>query len=386
MLPIAAEVLAGLPQAVGRPYRAEWSGDGGRTWSPCGVVAGSASVTADRTAEVRYTASAELDGVPLGRDGINPVSASVRLWQGITLPRTDPAWFPAGRYAVARARRTRAGTVSVELEGLESQLRGASFPTVRTIGPDAARDLVRSLVAEALPGVPVSWRDGVDPGQPIPQIVADDDRWAVLSSGTDTSGAGTGIAAALAAEIWADARGVITVGPVPTLDDEVVWRIGRGQSGALVEPQPEQTGEGLVNLWAVTGDTGDGTPVVGPAYAWDTDPRSLTYAGPDPIGDPLAPQREGLWQVRLRVGRYSSPLITTLPQAGAVARARLADSLGVQASLSLTAAVNPALEPGDVVEVEVEEGRWERHLIDSLSYTLGAASMSCTTRTTTRRL
>jgi hypothetical protein len=86
------------------------------------------------------------------------------------------------------------------------------------------------------------------------------------------------------------------------------------------------------------------------------------------------------------VQRYSSSVITTLQQAYDVARAKLADSLGVQYSLSLTAAANPALEPGDVVEAEAAPGVWERHIVDSLSYTLGAASMSLTTRTTARRL
>jgi hypothetical protein len=124
----------------------------------------------------------------------------------------------------------------------------------------------------------------------------------------------------------------------------------------------------------------------GPAFAWDDDPNSLTYAGPDPIGDPGAPQRLGLTGVRLRVQRYSSSLITDDGQAQRIARAKLADSLGVQSSLSLTSVCNPALEPGDVVAVEVDVDVWERHIIDSLGYTLGAASMSCKTRTTSRRL
>jgi hypothetical protein len=112
----------------------------------------------------------------------------------------------------------------------------------------------------------------------------------------------------------------------------------------------------------------------------------LTYAGPDPVEDPLAPQRLGLPQVRVRTGRYSSALITSLDQARDVAAAQLADSLGVQASLSFTAVCNPAIEPGDVVLAEVAPGVWERHLIDSNPYTLGGVSMTCQTRTSTRRL
>ncbi|MFE4691273.1 phage tail protein [Streptomyces sp. NPDC056749] len=385
MLPIPRAALDALTGSCGRPYRAEWSNDGGVSWLPCGLVAGSAQVQASRTQAVRYTASATLTGVPLGRTGINPISTNVRLWQGITPVRTDTVWIPAGRYTVNRPKATTTG-IQVELDGLEDEIDAARFPIPRTVGPDSARALVDTLVGEALPGIPVSWRTGINPDTAVPQIVADEDRWAVLAGGTDTAGSATGIAAALAAELWVDARGIVTVGPVPTLADPVVWRIGRGVGGALVEPQPEQTAEGLANLWSVSGDAGDGAAAVGPVHVWDTDPGSLTYAGPDPVDDPLAPQRLGLTWVRVRSARYSSALITGIGQAYEVGQARLADSLGVQNSLSLTAACNPALEPGDVIEVETVPGVWERHLIDSLSYTLGAAAMTCATRTTPRRI
>jgi hypothetical protein len=395
MLPISSAVLASLGGAVRRPVRAEWTNDGGRTWTPCGVEAGTAQVTASRTADTRWSGSATLTGVGTGASGVNAISTNVRLWQGIQVPRSEPVWFPAGRYTVDRPSVTRTG-VSVELDGIEDEIRSAGLPTARTIGPGAARPLVEMLVGEALPGVPVAWRAGVDGSMLIPQLLAEDTRWAVLSSGTDSTGQATGIVDSLAAELYADARGIITVAPVPTLADPVVWRIGRGAGGVLIEPKAEQTKEGLANVWAVTGDgsdigtdaggSGAGDTTIGPAYAWDDDPNSLTYAGPDPINDPLAPQRLGLYHVRLRVQRYSSAVITNLQQAYQVARAKLADSLGVQYSLSLTAACNPALEPGDVVEAEAAPGVWERHIVDSLSYTLGAASMSLTTRTTARRL
>lgn len=239
-------------------------------------MAGSAQVTADRTAENRYSGQAELLGVGEGRTGINSITTNVRLWQGVQLPRRDPVWFPAGRYSVSHTSRTLHG-ISVELEGLEDDLRDP-FPVPRTVGPGPARTLVPQLVSEALPGVPVAWRPGVDPDTQVPQIVAADDRWSVLSSGSDSTGTSTGIAAALAGEIWADARGVIVVGPVPTLNDPVVWEIARGVGGALVQPQPETTRDGLANVWAVSGDGGDGSPAVGPAFAWDDDPNSITYS------------------------------------------------------------------------------------------------------------
>ncbi|MCP9205494.1 phage tail protein [Streptomyces cucumeris] len=383
MLPISSAALAALAGAIRRPARAEWSNDG-TTWRPAQLVPGSAQIKVDQTADVRYTATAELGGVDIGRDGINDVVTNVRLWQGLQLARREPEWIPAGHYVVSRPARTAAGTITVELAGREDELRRAKFPSSRTLGPASAKELVEQLVGEALPGVPVAWLPGVAPQTTVPQIVSDD-RWGVLSAGTDSNGTGTGIAAALAGRIWADARGIVTVGPVPTLADPVVWRIPRGPGGALVSVQEETSAEGLVNVWIVTSDGGDGAPAI-TAYAWDDDPNSLTYAGPDPINDPLAPQRLGLTGVRLRVDRYASAVITTQAQGTDVAKSRLADSLGVQSSLSFTAACNPALEAGDVVEAEVRPGVWEPHLVDSLGYTLGAPSMQCTTRTTTRRL
>lgn len=382
MMRISAAALAAVTEATRRPVRAEWSQDGGRTWLPVPGV-GDSDVRPDRNAECRYSAGAELLGLPTGRTGINSVASQVRLFQGIQPPRMDVEWFHAGTYVVDRVTRTRLGA-EVELLGREDAIRSATFPTPRTVGPDSARELAATLIGEALPGVPVAWRAGIDPSTPVPAFVVDEARWEALSSGTDTTGVGTGIAAALGGELWCDARGIPTFGPVPTLADPVVWRIPYGV--ALVEPAEEQSTDGLINVWAISGDGGDGAPAVGPVFVWDDDPNSLTYAGPDPVEDPLAPQRLGLSGVRVRVARYASPLITSVGQAYEVGRAKLADSLGIQSSLSFTAACNPAIEPGDVVEVEVRPGEWERHIIDSCPYNLGAASMSCTTRTTARRL
>lgn len=382
MLPIPAAVLAGLPQAIRRPVGAEWTNDGGVTWTPCKVTGG--DINADRTAETRYQASAGLVDVPTGKAGINTVSTHVRLWQGIQLLRRDVFWVPSGYYSVTGVSKGRT-SVSVDLDGLEDELRAAQFPVSRTIGPDAARPLVEGLVGEALPGIPIAWKSGVNAGTVIPQVVADSDRWGVLSSAAD-SGSGGGIAQALGAEIYEDARGVITIAPIPTTSDPVVWRIARGYGGALIEPTPTQSSGDMFNVVAATGDAGDGAEAVGPVVVWDDDPHSLTYAGPDPVGDPLAPQRLGLTWVRVRVKRYSSPLLLSSGQAYAAARAMLADSLGVQNSISLTSVCNPALEPGDVIEAEVDEDVWERHVIDSLSWSLGGTSMSINTRTTTRRL
>ncbi|WP_432160781.1 phage tail protein [Streptomyces sp. NRRL F-5630] len=381
MMQLPPQVLAALPTATRRTVRAEWSNDGGATWESCKV--GSAEVKPDRTAECRWSGSADLVGVPVGRDGVNVAATHVRLWEGIAAPRSDVFWVPAGWYVVDQVNQGRAA-VSVTLLGLEDVVRGASLPVARSVETDSARAIAATLIAEALPRAPVSWRPRVDADAKIPAFLVDEDRWQALSGGTDSSGTDTGIAPALGAEVYADARGVVTFAPVPTVDDPVVWRLPYGTGRAY--PARQQSAEGLVNCWVISGDSGDGQPAVGPVAVWDDDPNSLTYAGPDPVNDPLAPQRLGLHGVRLRVERYSSALITGAAQAQTVGEAKLADSLGVQSSLSFDAYSHPGIEPGDVVEVEVDPGVWQRHIIDSVSRKLGAASMSCQTRTAARRL
>lgn len=372
MLPIPPAALAALTGPAARPVSAEWSNDGGKSWTAAPSVI-SGEVRADAGAECRYSGPLSLTGVPRGADGTNTAVTRVRLWQGLRPPRTETYWVPAGTYVVDHLARTRLG-VDLDLLGLEDVIRGARLPVARTIGPDTARALVEQLVGEALPGASISWRPGVRPDKRMPRMTVDEDRWQALVD----------IAAALAGRVWVDARGVVTIGPEPTLAAEAVWRIPYGT--AVVEPAEEETAEDLVNLWTVTGDGGDGSPVIGPVFAWDDDPHSITYAGPDPVEDPGAPQRLGLAHVRVRADRYSSPLITDAGQADEVAQSRLAASLGVRSSLAFTVAGHPGLEPGDVAEVEVRPGEWQRHIIDACPYTLGRITQSCTTRTTSRRL
>lgn len=383
MLPISSYALAALPGATQVHAAADYSNDGGATWVSVKVT--SADITADRTAETRYTASASLVDAPLGRKAINTVSTILRLRRGMSSVRRGVEWFPAGVYAVTRISAARSGQVSLTLEGLEQVLRDARFPRARVIGPGPADALVDELVHEALPGVNVTWLPGVDKRTTIPQMVSDESRWDLLSSGENAEGKSIGIARALAGECYFGAGGDFTVRPTPSISDPYVWEVNQGDGGVLVDRTMEESGEGVYNVVVAVGDKGDGSPVVGPVYAWDNNPSSLTYAGPDPVGDPLWAYRNNRRDVRIRLRHYSSPLLTSLVAAEKAAQSILDDSLGAQSTLSLSAVCNPALEPGDVIRVEVDPGVFQLHLLDSIRWSLTGSSMECTTRTTTQR-
>lgn len=376
MLPIPANALAGLAYASPVNARAEYSLDG-KTWEPLQLVSG--SVTADRTADTRYTARADLLDAPTGRYGLDSLTCLVRLWRGLQLPRTAPWWCPAGLYAVSK-RTTVARTTSLELDGLESLIRDQNLPVPLVVGPGAVLPVITDLVHQVV-NIPVQVV-GLDSNDGVDRVIVDSSRWDVLSNGQTSTGDTIGIASALGGECFVNAGGVFILTETPRLGDAPVWTMTR-ESVLVAEPSTEFTTDGVYNVVAATGDKGDGSPVVGPAFAWDTDPASSTYAGPNPIGDPAGAVAAG---ARLKVLLYSSPLLTTLARAQKAAASQLANSLGASSSLSLSTVSNLALEPGDVVEVETAPGVFERHLIDSMSGDLAGVTIDCTTRATVARI
>lgn len=95
------------------------------------------------------------------------------------------------------------------------------------------------------------------------------------------------------------------------------------------------------NVVVVTGEPQDGSdPVM--AIAMDEDPSSPTYAGTGPGTSPYG-----------RVTRYfSSPLITTEPQAQSAANTILASLVGAGATYTLVRPYDPTVDAGDVVSVD----------------------------------
>ena len=79
---------------------------------------------------------------------------------------------------------------------------------------------------------------------------------------------------------------------------------------------------------------------------------------------------------------YTSPLLLSGGQAEATAADMLSRVTGYIANVSITQIVNPALEPGDVIELVTLDGVKQRHIIDTVPIPLSATeSQSLTTRT-----
>lgn len=368
--------LAAIVQSNEVVATVEYSNDSGLTWAPLTLVSG--SVTADRTSQTRWSTSLVLGpDTSLDLDGVTPFGTRIRIEAGVRPLRSRPLTVPLGIYRVNSTGRDTDDAVSLEGVSMEAQVQDTRFLTPRTLGGgagDSARELVQLLIGEAVPNVSYDWR--VDGDQVIPRIHQDQDRWAVIDGSNDS----TSIAKTLGAEIYCDSAGTFVIAPTPTLYDDPVWTVRRDQ--ALVKADESWERDGVYNVVVANGEsTASDAPPVGPGIAWDNDPDSPTYAGPDPVN---FPELAGPFGVVPRF--YSSPLLTSLSGCQVAAQSLLADALGLHKTVSFDSVVNPAIEPGDVLLVEVTEGRYESHLIDSLSFSLGEATMSCSTRATTTRL
>lgn len=318
------------------------------------------SVDADATSQVRRTASLAIADAALwpagGFDALSPVGSEVALEYGIALPG-GMEWVPVFRGPVQKASlplpATSALAVSLSDRSKWVAEDRMDFPTQTHVGASTVEEITR-LIHETLPSVEVLDLSGDTTTAPTLQI--DKERW---QDGVEA------LADSIGCEVFADQIGRFVIRRQPTLDDAPVWVIDAGTTGVLIKAERELTREGVYNAVIATGSRTDGTP---PVYAKVTD------------DDPASPTRYGGTFGR-KPRYYSSPLLLTTDQAVSAATALLARAKGYVATVTVEAVPNPALEPGDVIEVRLPDGSRQRHIVDKVPLGFSAdSSQSLTTR------
>lgn len=364
-------LIAGLNEPFQLKPRIEWSPDW-EHWFPLRPLSGSHGQ--NRTQQFRWqfqgTFAKDYD---VSEQGIHPYGCRARIFLGVKTLRNPVFWFPQGVYSVVAAEENEAA-ISITGNSFEIDVAQSDFVQTRRI-PDRRfqtyRSVAETLISEAVPDARFYWSDALLYGETCPVAYLNTGRWAAVS-GTEQD---ISIMRALGGEGYCDANGAFRFVPTPTLDDAPVWRVAKG--GALVGQARSFDREDVANVVGAGGDSADGTKSVGPVFAWDASPTSITYAGVDPVNRPgVDAGRFGVKPIT-----YTSPLIDNEVQAGIVARAQLADKLGLHYNLALTSRFHPGVEAGDVIEVETYKGQVERHLLDGINYTWGAADMACEVRT-----
>jgi hypothetical protein len=309
-------------------------------------------VVVDGTSQVRRTATIHIANPKLWPrnplDILSPFGSQLLVEYGIVLSRTETEWVPLIRGVISDADRERSatrgdGTVVLSLSDKSSLVAEDRFDApIQTISGATVVAEITRLIQETIPGVTVLNLTGSV--QVAPVLDVERERWADAIEK---------LADAIGAEVYADPAGGFVIRLQPKITDGAVWTVASGRGGILIAKREKLTRDKVYNRVIAIGERVDGAAPVRSGVS-DDDPASPTRYG-------------GLFGKKPRF--YSSPLLTTTGQCTAAATSMLERVKGVQASVSLSAIVNPALEAGDVVDV-FDEGRRQAHIIDRVNIPL----------------
>lgn len=167
------------------------------------------------------------------------------------------------------------------------------------------------------------------------------------------------LATAIGFEAFFDASGVFTFRPVPDPNvGDPVWVFDEDANPLVSEASRELSSDQTFNHVIVVGQsTSSSNPVS--AEAFDNNPSSPTYI----LGD--------YGEV---TERLTFSLVTTQDQAQATANALLNNSLGAADTVTIAVVPMPALEPGDIIKINVSDVKANgTYMINSMTTSLSPA-------------
>jgi len=343
--PVSAKFLAALRSGYQRKIVVSaWRG-ATRLDVPLEVTGGAVTYTAGTG--IRAKLDLELASARGLWDALAPAGVQLRPAWVMRLPDRSTEQVPLGRFDIDEQslRYAPGGGISLTAPDGWVRVQRARFTRPTTTRGSALDEAVR-LVREAT-AVGVASVDG-------PDAVTRAQVWE-----EDRDDAVAKLLASVGCEGFLDRDGRLVVREVPTTKGTPAWSVDHSLTGVLVEADRQRSRQRTYNSVTVRPSQLDGS-VFSPLTVEDTDPTSPTYVG-GPFG---------------RVTRYySSPLVTTTTQATSAATALLRRVKGLAAQVNLTAAMNPALDPGDVISVVYPPRdrtglTSERHLVEEVTVPL----------------
>ncbi|MER6485741.1 DUF5047 domain-containing protein [Streptomyces virginiae] len=333
--------------------------NGELTYANLPVVDG--SVTLDRGSKVRRSLALTVGDLSLlPWDATDPLASygqELVVRRGIALA-TGTEWVRLGTFRIDEpSGDVHSGPVTLTGKSAEVAIQDDRLmePT-SSLGYFTCIEVITFLLQGTIPGAVVvnATSDLRDPLCPVATWNAQADKWDAV----------TQVARAMNAEISCDSlnRFVVVDAPNP-LVNPVVWDIAEGEGGTLMSAARAMTRSAVYNAVVVSGENtaSDANPVS--AVAYDDDPTSPTRWG-GPFG---------------RVPRfYSSALLTSEASCLAAAESMLFDATAPNIQVSISAAPNPALEPGDCIRARYA-GRRQLFIAQSLTIPLTATGSSSIT-------
>jgi hypothetical protein len=164
----------------------------------------------------------------------------------------------------------------------------------------------------------------------------------------DRAGALTDLAASVSAEALFDNAGDFVIRPRSS-GGTVAWIVDAGDRGSMLAAEETLDRSSVRNGVIVRGQA---------------DAATAAYYSLATYDDPTAPTRWGgpFGKVALVA---ESTTVTSQAQADATARSLLNLRLGLQRTITLRSLPNPALEPGDIIQLVFADGRTEQQTVNS---------------------
>lgn len=352
-------------QATRAVTSVEWR-RGGSGWQRLPWIDG--TVKCSRRSNTRWSGSLVIPtGLDFGPDQINAYGTQVRIRRGFVLPRLGPVLVPWGVYRVRELGRSKS-RATLDLQGLEQQVIEDRFLNTRRIGGDgvSAEEWIRTLVTEAVPGAQFQF-SATNRDETFAAIIEPKDRWGVIDTGVN----GKSICSTIGAEGYFDGAGIFVVEDLPTVFDtpDLDWT----DTGVVINPVATGDRDQTYNMVRVVSETIDGKTKLGPVYAWDRNPNSPTYPGPNPLALQVASYEVAPFGRRIRY--FSSSFFSKLDQLYRTANNLMVDSLGAQTTLSFDVLTDPSVVAGDVVAID-----GQNYIIDEWQSNLRSGRMACDTR------
>ncbi|MEU5939412.1 DUF5047 domain-containing protein [Micromonospora sp. NPDC047548] len=318
---------------------------------PSGTVIGieGGDVQVDGGQQVRSTLEMATEGKGMwptrAGDLLAPYGNEVFVRRGVRYGNGVTEWVSLGYFRIDTDEQDQAPDGPIRVSGQDRMsgivdgrlARPRAFTASTTYGA-----VMSALVREIYPWATIEWDDATS-GQPIGrQIIAEEDRYAVLDE----------LVTSVGKIWWWDHRGILVVRTPPS-PTSPVWEVNHGRDGVLLQVGRRLTRQGVYNGVVATGEGADTTSPAR-AVVVDANPLSPTY-----------------WHGSFgKVPRYfSSPFITSPDQARSAAASLLARQLGLPYAVDFAAVPNAALEPYDPIRVTYP-GRSEVHVLDRLTVPL----------------
>jgi hypothetical protein len=288
---------------------------------------------------------------------VSVFSSRVAVRIGIEVAPGVPRTLPEGVFRVETATRHRQGEIAISGTSLEAYVIDDRFFTPRTpVKGGSTIVTIQNLIIESLPEAAFVVTATKD--KPVAMTAPwERERWEAV----------TALADSIDAEVYCGANGSFIIADKPSLaaaDQTPVWRVNAGPDGVLVTEDISQTRDGVYNAVVASGQSTDqDIPPVWDVVV-DNNPASKTYWS-GPFG---------------HVPRfYSNPNFSTKAQCTAAATNMLIEATAEHREVNFSSAPNPALEPGDCIQLSMLDGTTENHIISDLTLPLGLGAYTAKT-------